>query len=312
MATRTHRIVQITDTHIVDEGEVLYGAVDTAVNLQHALDTIAENAEHVDGRLDALVLTGDLANDGTPDAYRRLRSIVDPAAERLGVPVFYGIGNHDHRDAFRAGLLDGAAAPAGTTPAGTESDGQRNEFAPVDYVIDLDGLRIVMVDSTVPGFHYGELTAPQVAWLRATLAESAPAGSLLTIHHPPFNTAAPEPSDGGEQAPVDLMASAMFDDFTGLGEALRGSDVMTVLAGHYHEPLGGQLAGIPVWAGPSTAMSHEVGPDVFRIVPSSGYSVIDVFDDRTVVARAVNCLPRPVLFEMSMDTLREHMQQGAH
>lgn len=307
MPTRTHRIVQITDTHIVDEGEVLYGSVDTAANLEHALSTVADNAAQPGGRLDALVLTGDLANDGTPDAYRRLRSIVDPAAERLGVPVFYGIGNHDHRDAFRAGLLDGAAAPAGTTPGGTESDGHRGEFAPVDYVIDLDGLRIVMVDSTVPGFHRGELTPEQLAWLRTTLADSAPGGTLLTIHHPPFNTAAPESDDD-----VDLMASAMFDDFAGLGDALRGSDVMTVLAGHYHEPLGGQLAGVPVWAGPSTAMAHEVGADVFRIVPSSGYSVIDVFDDRTVVARAINCLPRPVLFEMSMANLREYMEQGAH
>ncbi|WP_116999636.1 metallophosphoesterase [Desertimonas flava] len=303
MANRTHRIVQITDTHIVDEGEMLYGSVDTAANLQHALETVADNAEG----LDALVLTGDLANDGSPDAYRRLRAIVDPAAERLGVPVFYGIGNHDHRDAFRSGLLDGAAAPAGTLPAGTESDGQRGELAPVDYVVDLDGLRIVMVDSTVPGSHRGELTLEQLGWLATTLAEPAPAGTLLTIHHPPFNTAKPE-----TDAVVDLMASAMFDDFSGLGEALRGTDVMTVLAGHYHEPLGGQLAGVPVWAGPSTAMSHEVGPDTFRIVPSSGYSVIDVFDDRTVVARAINCLPRPVLFEMSMADLREHIEQAAH
>lgn len=301
MATRTHRIVQITDTHLVDEGQVLYGSVDTAANLQHALDTLETNAEG----LSAILLTGDLANDGTPDAYRRLREIVDAAAVRLGVPAYYGMGNHDHRDAFRAGLLDGAAAPAGTMAGGTESDGQTGDLAPVDYVIDLDGLRIVMVDSTVPGFHYGEVTAEQLAWLKSTLAETAPAGTLLTIHHPPFHSGAAGPE-------ADLMSSAMFNDFSGLGDALRGSDVLTVLAGHYHEPLGGQLAGVPVWAGASTAMAHEIGLDMFRIVPSSGYTVIDVFDDRSVVARAINCLPRPVLFEMSMASLREYMAQNSH
>lgn len=311
MAQRTHRLVQLTDTHIVDEDKALYtketlpdgrvvGAVDSAANLAHALEVAGEYA---DG-LTALLLTGDLANDGTPDAYRRLRAMVDPVAERLGVPAIYGMGNHDHRDTFRTGLLDGAPAPAGATYGGTEADGERDLFAPVDYVVELDGLRLVMVDSTVPGSHHGALSDAQLAWLESTLAVPAPAGTIVTLHHPPFHGR----DDGPEAA---LMASVRFASTRELADTLRGRDVLVVLAGHWHEPYSGQIGGVPVWAGPSSAMAHHIGDGMFRIVPSSGFSVIDVFDDGTVVTRAINCLERPVLHEFSMDELLQRIAVSA-
>lgn len=298
MTTRTHTFVQITDTHLIAD-ELLHGAVDPAANLQRALECIPGRVPE----LDALLLTGDLANDGDPVAYDRLRGIVDTAAGSLGVPVLYGIGNHDERVAFRDRLLDGRAAPAGSRAAG---DG-RDPAAPIDYVAEINGLRIVMVDSTVPGHHYGEVTVEQLAWLSAVLATPAPAGSLLTIHHPPFAW--------NEEGPgADFKASSAFVETGGLAQAVRGSDVKLILAGHHHEPRAGQLGGVPIWAGPSTAMAHEMGPDFdsFRIVPSSGISVIDVFADGSAVARAVNCIERPVLFEMSMDDLRRRMAESSH
>jgi len=291
---RIKTLVQLTDTHLVGDGERLFGAVDPAANLQRALDSIGRHGD----ALDAILLTGDLANDGDPDAYRHLRSAVDAVASRRGVPAYYGMGNHDDRAAFRAELLGGAAAPTGTTSGGTASSGEDGVLAPVDYVIDLDGLRIVMVDSTRPGHHFGEVTAEQHAWLRTILAEPAPHGTLLTIHHPPFPFRAGAPD-------ADLLAEATFHDVAAFADTVRGSDVMTILSGHLHEPLGGNVAGVPVWAGASTTMAHEVSADrrAFRIVANCGLSLIDVYDDRTVVARAVNCLDRPVLFETTMEQL---------
>lgn len=299
--TRTHILVQFTDTHLVDDGERLYGVVDSDVNLQRGLDMVGGRVESPD----AILLTGDLANDGTVSAYRRLRTIVEDASARLGVPAYYGMGNHDHRDAFRAELLDGAPAPVGTVYGATESDGQRDEFAPVDYVVEVAGLRIVMVDSTVPGHHYGELTAEQIDWLRSVLAEPAPAGTVLTIHHPPYPLRTTGPD-------AELMAAASFPDIDPLADAVRDTDVMLVLAGHYHEPMAGRIGGVPVWSGASTAMAHEVSEDMawFRIVPGSGFTVIDVYDDATAIVRAVDCLERPVLMEMSMDTLRQQVTGG--
>ena len=299
---RTHTLVQITDTHLVPDGELLYTAVDPAANLQRAVDSIPDHAE----QLDAILLTGDLANDGVAAAYRRLRSIMDDASDRLGVPVYYGMGNHDKREAFRAVLLDGDTRSS--TPAAGNGDagpGGEQMGAPVDYVIDVNGLRVVMIDSTAPPHHYGELTGDQLAWLNAVLAEPAESGTLVTIHHPPF----PRRDYGGD---AEMMSKAGFDDISGLADAVRDTDVMMVLSGHYHEPLAGRIGGVPVWAGPSSAMAHEIGtdPDVFRIVAGSAITVIDVFEDRTAVARAINCLERPALYEMSMDSLRHYIDQA--
>ncbi|MFP3822267.1 metallophosphoesterase, partial [Bacillus sp. SIMBA_008] len=54
----------------------------------------------------AIVVTGDLADLGEPDAYRRLRAAVEPVAAELGAPVIWVAGNHDERPALRRDLLD--------------------------------------------------------------------------------------------------------------------------------------------------------------------------------------------------------------
>lgn len=68
--------VQLTDTHILPEGELMHGVVDTAAHLAAALDMIERSGTPVA----ALLLTGDLTDDGAPAAYRRLRGLVEPAA----------------------------------------------------------------------------------------------------------------------------------------------------------------------------------------------------------------------------------------
>src|SRR3546814_17269213 len=62
---------------------------------------------------------------------------------------------------------------------------------PVTGVWDLGGLRLVALDSTVPGWHHGDVDAAQLAWLRGVLAEPAPLGTLLALHHPPLPTHIP-------------------------------------------------------------------------------------------------------------------------
>lgn len=297
MTHRTHTIVQLTDTHLV-AGGLLHGTIDPSVNLRAALGTIGVHATTID----ALLLTGDLANDGEPGAYRQVREIVAMAAADLGVPALYGIGNHDERAAFRTELLDGSPAPVGTI-AGATGTGLA---APVDYTVEIGGLRIVMLDSTVPGHHFGEVSDEQLAWLDSVLASPAPAGTLLAVHHPPLAWSDDAPN-------AELRASTAFTDPSGLARVVRDRDVAMIVSGHYHEPLGGQLGGVPVWVGASTAMAHEVDAvaGLLRIVRSSGLSIIDVFDDGTAVARAVNCLERPVLCEMPLHAMQEDVRAAS-
>ncbi|MDT0115583.1 phosphodiesterase [Microbacterium sp. PRF11] len=210
-AART--ILHLSDTHLLGGDRLLGDRYDTARHLRRTL----EAAEATGVRPDAVVFTGDLTDLGEPEAYRALREAVEPWAARLGAPVVWVAGNHDERPALREHLLD--AAP-------TEE--------PVTGVWDLGGLRLIALDSTVPGWHHGDLDAAQLEWLRAELAEPAPLGTILALHHPPLPTHIPF---------FDILE---LRDQAGLAAAIAGSDVRAILAGHLHYSTSGTFAGVPV------------------------------------------------------------------
>lgn len=206
-------ILHLSDTHLLAGNPPLGGRFDTAANLVRTLAA----AEATGIRPDAIVFTGDLADLGEPDAYRALRAAVEPVAERLGAPTVWVAGNHDERPALRSALL------------GLEPTEQ-----PVTGVWDLGGLRLIALDSTVPGWHHGDLDAAQLDWLRAELATPAPLGTLLALHHPPL------PSH------VPLFDILELRDQGRLAEAIAGTDVRAILAGHLHYSTSGTFAGVPV------------------------------------------------------------------
>jgi 3',5'-cyclic-AMP phosphodiesterase len=250
MPEPTHTLIQITDLHIGDE------RIATHDVLAGALDAVEESGL----RPDALVLTGDLADHGAAAEYARVRELVDPVAERMGAPVVYVAGNHDDRAALRSHLL-----------------GSEPSDAPLDHVVRLGDLRIVVLDSTVPGRTYGELRPAQLEWLRAELAEPAPAGTVLALHHPPL------------PSPFALVAAMELQNRAGLAAAVGGSDVRIVLAGHTHVVSAGAVAGIPVWTGGAAAYLFDAlppGGGSVRALRLPTISRIDLFADG-VIATAV-------------------------
>src|SRR5690242_19108104 len=90
---RDHFLLHISDTHLLAGGERLYGTVDSEQHLRALLQEVEASG----GRPEAIVFTGDLADRGQPDAYARLRSLVEPAAERMGARIIWVMGNHDDR-----------------------------------------------------------------------------------------------------------------------------------------------------------------------------------------------------------------------
>ncbi len=244
----TSTLVQLTDLHVVAEGEPLPGGVDTARVLADALRAVEESAI----RPAALVLTGDLTEDGSPAQYRRLRGIVEPVAARLGASLVYAAGNHDDRAALREHLLD--------EPTSDE---------PLDHSVRVGDVRIVVLDSTVPGQAHGELTPAQLGRLRAELAEPAPAGTVLALHHPPLPSAAP------------LAASIPLVRRDELAAVVAGTDVRLVLAGHTHVVSSGTLGGVPVWTGgPLAAVLDPFAPGAaLRGLATPSVSRIDLFPD---------------------------------
>lgn len=220
-----HTLVHLSDTHFIPPGMLLDGVAPVRDHLKGLLDDLV--ATNV--RPEALIFTGDLADQAEPAAYSLLREVVEPVAQQLGAEVIWVMGNHDDRATMRRVLLD---APA--------------DDAPYDRVVMLGGLRIIVLDSTVPGEGYGEITAAQHAWLAKILSEPAPEGSILALHHPPVPC-------------VQIAAMAVeLRDQASLAEVLEGSDVRAILGGHLHYSTNATFAGIPVSVASATCYTQDL------------------------------------------------------
>ena len=247
-----HLIVHMSDTHFLGRAEALYGTVDTDSTVHRAMAQLERSGL----RPDAFVLTGDIADKGEAEAYRRMRDIIEAAAERLGAAVIWVMGNHDVRSAFRSELLreEGASAP-------------------VDRVFDIKGLRIIALDTSVPGYHHGELSSDQLAWLADLLSEPASNGTLLALHHPPVPT------------PLPLMNILELREQARLAEVVAGSDIRAILGGHLHYATTGLFAGIPVSVAAATCYTMDLSaPNRELIGVNGGQSInlVHVYDDQVV------------------------------
>jgi 3',5'-cyclic AMP phosphodiesterase CpdA len=247
-----HTLIHISDTHILPREDDRLQGVDTLRTLEQDLEYIVSSGV----RPDALVVSGDLANHGELDSYRRLRPLLERVASSIDAQLIVCMGNHDSRPAFREGMLDEPASDA-----------------PIEYVRWIDGLRIIVLDSTVPGAAYGETRADQLAWLRTELGSPAPDGTLLVLHHPPVPDRTP------------LAGLLTLHGSTDLEDVIRGSDVMAVLAGHAHHAIASAFAGVLCYAAPATAYSVDpllLEQRTLRGVEGSGFGLVRVIDGHVV------------------------------
>jgi 3',5'-cyclic AMP phosphodiesterase CpdA len=269
-------ILHLSDTHLFGDDSRHYGVVDTGAAFGHTLDKFSEIA-----RLDLVVLSGDLSDDGSPRSYRKLRELVEPWAAERRARVVYAMGNHDLRANFRLELGDGhgTARAAGASAAdGASALEAAASSGPVDAVSTLGPWRIVTLDSSVPGAGYGELEGRQLSWLAEVLATPAEAGTVLVMHHPPAPAYTPLLQALELYHPEDLV------------EVVRGSDIRVILSGHYHHPLRQDFAGIPVIVAPGIANTGDIlaPAGTERATIGSGGTLVTVtaHDVRSSVLRA--------------------------
>lgn len=242
-------IVHLSDTHLLAGDALLAGHFDTAANLARTLDAVESLAVSPD----AIVLTGDLTDLGEPEAYRALRETVEPVAARLDAPIVWVAGNHDERPDLRRALL-----------------GLEPTQEPVTAVHDLGGLRLIALDTSVPGWHHGDLGDGQLAWLAEQLATPAPLGTLLAMHHPPLPSHLPL---------FDILELRRQDE---LAAVVAGSDVRGILAGHLHYSTSGMFAGTPVSVAAATCYTMNLARpavEVNGMDAAQSFQLVHVYDD---------------------------------
>jgi 3',5'-cyclic-AMP phosphodiesterase len=215
-------IAQITDTHITMPGKLLMGVVDTATALERAVSAL--------GRLnpppDVTVVTGDLVEGGEPAEYAHLRALLTP----LRMPIFAIPGNHDAREPMREAFIGDGYLPA-------------KGF--LNYVIEDYPLRMIGLDTLIPGEGGGLLCSDRLQWLDDTLARGPDRPAVVMMHHPPFVTGIARMDRAG------LVGSSAF------AEIIRGHpQVERILCGHLHRPIDSRFAGTVAGTAPSTA--HQV------------------------------------------------------
>ncbi|WP_314193599.1 phosphodiesterase [uncultured Arthrobacter sp.] len=224
-----HFLLHLSDPHLLGGPDPLYGAVDSEARLIQLFDEVQASG----ARPEAVIFTGDLADKGDAEAYAKLRAIVEPACLDLGAQVIWAMGNHDNRANFRAGLFD-----------------QPGNDDPVDHSYYVNGLRVITMDTSVPGYHHGELSDNQLDWLAGQLETPAPDGTILALHHPPVPSV------------LDLSVLVELRDQASLAAVVRNSDVRSILAGHLHYSTTASFAGIPVSVASATCYTQDLNVPV--------------------------------------------------
>ncbi len=216
-------IAQISDLHIKRFGRLAYRQVDTAAALERAVAALCA----LDPQPDILLATGDLVDEGSAEEYGRLRDLLSP----LRMPLFLLPGNHDERRALCAAFPD--------TPLW-------NGF--VQYTVEDWPVRIVVVDTVIPGKTGGDLCAERLNWLGARLDEQPDRPTIVALHHPPLRTG------------LALMDPLGLADAEPLAAVLRRHEqVERLVCGHVHRAIQARFAGTIMSVCPSTA--HQMPLD---------------------------------------------------
>lgn len=233
-------LCQISDPHIVGAGTLAYGRIDTPRMLERCVRKI----KALPRMPDAVIATGDLTEHATAEEYGLLRELLAP----LTIPLYLAVGNHDDRQALRTAFPDDAHLP------------HAGDF--LQYTVEDHPVRLIVLDTLVPGAPHGALCERRLQWLDQRLAES-PRPTIIAQHHPPFETG------------MTMMDSMRLANPEEEAKVVRKyGHVERIISGHYHRNIQARFAGTVASVCPSTA--HQLlldlvpGADIrFTFEPSA-------------------------------------------
>ncbi|MGW6398623.1 metallophosphoesterase [Streptomyces sp. NPDC055134] len=205
-------LAQISDLH-------LDGTPRATARARRAIDHLRA----LSGPLDALLVTGDIADHGAESEYEEAAELLGLHAGDAPFPVLTCPGNHDSRAPYRKALLREPAAEG-----------------PVNRAHHVGGAVVLMCDSSIPGADEGRLDEETYGWLEDTLdGLDGETPALLAFHHPPVALHHPLPDAYQLAQPREL--AALLE---------RRPEIAGIIAGHAHTPAATVFAGRPLVIGP--------------------------------------------------------------
>ncbi|WP_314176962.1 metallophosphoesterase [Streptomyces winkii] len=236
----------ISDIHIGQDRQ------DGGLRALERTERVLRYLDGLPGELDAVVLTGDVADHGAPEEYEQVTKALDGSRHTpLHCP-----GNHDARGPYRAALLGGDPA----------------DSSPVNQLHVLPGAVFAMCDSSIPGRGDGYLDDATLAWLDGALAEAPhDRPAFVCFHHPPL------PLHGQYVDPIRQFGG---DRLAVVVE--RHPHVAGLLCGHSHTPAVTTFAGRPLVAAPGVVSTlrmpwegEQDGPLDYALPPMLAFHVHD-------------------------------------
>ena len=233
-------LVQLSDSHLFAEADGRLLGMDTCDSLQRVIALV----EQEQPRINLVLATGDLSQDGSLASYQRFRQLTDSLAPQ----VRWFPGNHDEPAAMQA-------ACAGT--------------ALLDSVLDIGQWRIILLDSSIVGAVPGYFAEEQLSLLDQALDSAGARHVLVSFHHHPVSIGCRWMEPIGIRNPQALFAR------------LAGrSQVKALLWGHVHQEFDQQLHGMRLLASPSTCVQFAPGSEDFQVDHEApGYRWLRLHDD---------------------------------
>jgi len=234
--------IHLTDLHVGrPDVEDTHLFSDTSATLKIILDLV----NTVSPRPSFVVASGDLTNRGDVESYRQLKALM----AAVDLPVIYALGNHDTRPGFYQGMLDRT----------TDLD------VPYDYDQVIDGVHVIVLDSTIPGAIGGNIEPAQFAWLEQVLETHPELPKLIVSHHPPALGDAPDWAH---------WRTIVFPDSQKLAALLKGRNILGILSGHIHHDRISVWHGVPVIVGMGQHAATDIlATDVLRMVNGASFSI---------------------------------------
>lgn len=161
-------LLQISDTHILPDGEMVSGRLDASAQLARLIDRLQHVKAQVGG-IDAVLVTGDLSEDGSPASYERFKQLLAP----LELPLYVIPGNHDARAPLRSAFAEA---------------GYLSDHGKLNWHQKIGDVHVIGLDTLNEGEGAGELDPPTLHFLQTTLASIGREPTLVALHHPPFSS----------------------------------------------------------------------------------------------------------------------------
>lgn len=242
--TKHPTFVHLTDIHV---GNPEIPDTHLFSDTSTTLTTILSDIKSIVPKPDFIVASGDLVNRGELSDYEELKRIFREAD--LGIPVLFGLGNHDVRENFYRSILD------------RDTDLQK----PYDHDEVINGIHVIVFDSSIPNRIGGGFEDGQVEWLKAKLNEND-LPKLLVMHH------GPALDEDDVEGQWETFACA---DTIVLRDLLKDRNVIGIVSGHIHFDRVSNWYGIPLVVG----IGQHAATDVLhlhenlRMVSGSGFAL---------------------------------------